>query len=161
MKTEVEFVNRQRTHKVTAQLKQLLKMCCEKTMEWQGEEGNGQVYITFTSDRLIRQYNSDFRQRDVSTDVLSFPMGENGVYEIDPDTNCYQLGDIVLNLHRAAQQAELFGHTFERECGYLTIHSMLHLLGYDHEDEGEQKRQMRRAEKEILAMCGLQIKNEE
>lgn len=161
MKTEVEFVNRQRTHKVTAQLKQLLKMCCEKTMEWQGEEGNWQVYITFTSDRLIRQYNSDFRQRDVSTDVLSFPMGENGVYEIDPDTNCYQLGDIVLNLHRAAQQAELFGHTFERECGYLTIHSMLHLLGYDHEDEGEQKRQMRRAEKEILAMCGLQIKNEE
>ena len=161
MKTEVEFVNRQRTHKVTAQLKQLLKMCCEKTMEWQVEEGNWQVYITFTSDRLIRQYNSDFRQRDVSTDVLSFPMGENGVYEIDPDTNCYQLGDIVLNLHRAAQQAELFGHTFERECGYLTIHSMLHLLGYDHEDEGEQKRQMRRAEKEILAMCGLQIKNEE
>ena len=112
-----------------------------------------------TDDRGIQIINRESRKIDKPTDVLSFPMfqleagnppTEWEEYQ-DPETGLVPLGDMCISLERAIAQAQEFGHSTRREVGYLTIHSMLHLLGYDHLDEGEQKRQMRGREEAIAA----------
>ncbi len=115
------------------------------------------VSVLLTDDEGIRNANREFRNVDAATDVLSFPLNEltPGDFdpekcETEPETGLLLLGDIMLNLDRCAQQGEEFGHGFEREIMYLTTHSVLHLLGYDHVDEGEMKKQMRAREKEIM-----------
>ena len=114
-----------------------------------------EVNLTLTDNEGIHTINKEFRQIDRPTDVLSFPLGEDGNYDINPATGAAMLGDIVLSMERAQTQAEEYGHSLQREVGYLTVHSMLHLLGYDHLDEGEQKKQMRAREEAILAELGI------
>ena len=124
---------------------------------------DGQVTVTVTDDEGIRAYNRDYRQVDRSTDVLSFPL--NDFYRgeprepleelLDPVTGLVPLGDMILSLEHARAQAAEYGHGLARECAYLTVHSMLHLLGYDHVDEGEEKAAMRAKEEEILARLSL------
>ena len=92
---------------------------------------------------------------DAVTDVLSFPLGENGVYDRNPDTGALQLGDIAISMQKAEQQAEQYGHTLQREVAYLTVHSTLHLLGYDHVNGGLEKTIMREKEEEALGRLGL------
>jgi len=113
--------------------------------------------VVFTDEEGIREINREFRNIDRATDVLSFPMNEltpgsfdSEECEIDPESGNALLGDIVLSLPRCEQQGEEFGHGFDREIRYLTVHSVLHLLGYDHVDEGPMKKQMRTREKEIM-----------
>ena len=89
------------------------------------------------------------------TDVLSFPLGENGSFDKNEDTGAYMLGDIVISVEKAVSQAQLYGHSFQREMGFLTVHSMLHLLGYDHEAGGLEAAKMREKEEMILARLGL------
>ena len=101
--------------------------------------------------------NKKFRNIDNSTDVLSFPLGENGVYDINPETGAMQLGDVVISVEHAFAQADLYGHTIEREVAFLTVHSMLHLLGYDHVAGGLEAAKMRDKEEIILANLGLAI----
>lgn len=115
------------------------------------------VSVLLTDDEGIRQMNREFRNTDSATDVLSFPMNEltpgsfdADACEKDPETGSVLLGDVMINLCRCEQQGEEFGHGFDREVMYLTVHSILHLLGYDHVDEGEMKKQMRSREKEIM-----------
>lgn len=103
--------------------------------------------VLLTDDEGIHVINREFRQVDKPTDVLSFPMGE-----VDPRNGRLLLGDMVLNVDRAKAQGEEFGHGPEHELSYLTVHSVLHLLGYDHVDEGEMKRAMRAREKVIMNM---------
>ena len=105
---------------------------------------------------LVKEYNKEYRDIDKSTDVLSFPLGENGVYDTNPETNNKMLGDIVISLEKAQEQAEEFGHSFEREIAFLTVHSMLHLLGYDHVNGGMEQGHMREREETVLAKLGLQ-----
>ena len=117
-----------------------------------------------TDDEGIRAINRTTRNIDSATDVLSFPMFQftPGAFpadvseEIDPQTGLLPLGDMAISLERARDQAKRFGNSLKRETGYLTIHSVLHLLGYDHMDEGEQKRRMRTREELIAAELGLQ-----
>lgn len=124
---------------------------------------DGQVTVTVTDDEGIRAYNRDYRQVDRSTDVLSFPLNDFSRGEpreslaemLDPVTGLVPLGDIILSLDHARAQAAEYGHGLARECAYLTVHSMLHLLGYDHVDEGEEKAAMRAKEEEILARLSL------
>lgn len=124
---------------------------------------DGAVDVTITDDAGIRAYNREYRQIDRATDVLSFPMGDfyRGEAQtpvqaqMDPDTRRVPLGDMILSAQRARAQAAEFGHSVSRECAYLTVHSMLHLLGYDHMDEGPEKAAMRTKEEEILAKLGL------
>ena len=112
-----------------------------------------------TNDKGIRTINLESRKIDKATDVLSFPMfqleagapPEDWDDYIDPETGMCPLGDMAISLERAVAQAKEFGHSVKREVGYLTIHSMLHLLGYDHLDEGPQKAQMRKREEEIAS----------
>ena len=115
------------------------------------------VGVVLTDDEDIRRVNREFRGIDRATDVLSFPFNElrpgafdASVCERDPESGRLMLGDMMISLERCAAQGEEFGHGFEREIRYLTVHSVLHLLGYDHVDEGIMKRQMRAREKAIM-----------
>ena len=120
-----------------------------------------EVNVLVTDDEAIHQINLDMRNVDRPTDVLSFPMFELSpgekpeIQDADPDTELVPLGDMVLSLERATAQAEEFGHSVEREICYLAVHSVLHLLGYDHMDEGEMKAQMRGREEAILGILGI------
>lgn len=120
-----------------------------------------EVDVLFTDDAGIHAINLEQRGVDRPTDVLSFPMfdlspGEKpGEEHEDPDTGLVPLGDMCISLERAAAQAEEYGHSVERELSYLAVHSVLHLLGYDHMDEGPMKAQMRRREEHILEGLGI------
>ena len=120
-----------------------------------------EVNVLFTDDEGIHQINLDMRGVDRPTDVLSFPMfdltpGEHPSEEdADPATGLVPLGDMCISLERTRAQAEEFGHSVERELCYLTVHSVLHLLGYDHLDEGPMKAQMRAREETILEHLGI------
>ena len=115
------------------------------------------VNVMLTDDESIRAINCKFREVDSATDVLSFPMNNlipgdfnPNSCEFDPSSGRILLGDIVISVTRCEKQGAEFGHGFNREIMYLTVHSMLHLLGYDHVDEGEMKKQMRNREKLIM-----------
>lgn len=124
---------------------------------------DGQVTVTITDDAGIREYNREYRRIDSATDVLSFPLndfyrgvpGEELGELMDPVSCSVPLGDMIISIQRAREQAREYGHGLARECAYLTVHSMLHLLGYDHVDEGEEKAAMREQEEAILALLGL------
>jgi len=116
-----------------------------------------EINVMITNDKGIRAINKAYREIDKPTDVLSFPMFQlepgtppEGEEYLDPETDMCPLGDMAISLERAIAQAREFGHSVRREVGYLTIHSILHLLGYDHLDEGEQKAAMR-AREELIA----------
>ena len=154
-KLKVIITNDQKAVKIPAGLRLMLRRCCTAVLRMEHFEGDAEVNITFTEDEKIREMNNRFRQKDAATDVLSVPLGENGQYDLNPDTGCKQLGDIVISVEHAVAQAAEFGHTFDREMGYLTVHSMLHLLGYDHVNGGLEKTIMREKEEEALARLGL------
>lgn len=122
------------------------------------------VDVTLTDDENIAEINAEYRDVSAATDVLSFPLndfyegeaGEDIETGLDLDTGLLPLGDIIISVERARAQGEEYGHGFERECAYLAVHSMLHLLGYDHMDEGEEKARMREMEEKIMAKLGLE-----
>ena len=115
------------------------------------------INVVLTDDEGIRAVNLSERNIDSATDVLSFPANELTPGEFEPevcewdyDNDAVYLGDMMISVPRCEQQGEEFGHGYERELMYLTVHSVLHLLGYDHVDEGEMKKQMREREKAIM-----------
>ena len=113
-----------------------------------------EISVTFTDNEGIRELNKQYRDIDAPTDVLSFPMGENGEYDTNLETGAKILGDVVISVEKAVEQAEAFGHTLQREIGYLTAHSVLHLLGYDH-IENMDKVRMREKEEYVMEALGL------
>ena len=133
-------------------------------MDYLGCPYEAEVSLLLTDDETIHQINKEQRDIDRATDVLSFPMfqftpgqfPEDVQEDIDPQTGLLPLGDMAISLERARDQAKRFGNSLRRETGYLTIHSILHLLGYDHMDGGEMKRQMRTREEIIAGQLGLQ-----
>ncbi len=141
-----------------------LHRCITAALAAEGVNVPCEINVLVTDDEGIRAINNATRNIDSATDVLSFPMfqftpgafPEDVSEDIDPQTGLLPLGDMAISLERARDQAKRFGNTTRREIGYLTIHSILHLLGYDHMDEGEQKRQMRTREEIIAAKLGLQ-----
>lgn len=136
-----------------------IRRCIQETLKAEGITVPCEINVLVTDDAGIRTINNASRQIDKATDVLSFPMfnltagapPQDWEEYLDPGTGLCPLGDMCISLERAVAQAKEFGHSTKREVGYLTIHSMLHLLGYDHLDEGEQKRQMRGREEAIAA----------
>ena len=137
----------------------VIRQCIEATLQQEQVDIPCEINVLVTDDSGIHQINKASRDIDSATDVLSFPMFEfsPGVLPedwspyIDPETQLCPLGDMAISLERAIAQAKEYGHSTRREVGYLTIHSMLHLLGYDHLDEGPQKAQMRQREEAIAA----------
>ena len=130
-------------------------------LQEEGMSAPCEVDVLLTGDDQIHQINLEMRQVDRATDVLSFPEfdlvpGELPTEEdADPGTGLIPLGDMVISMEHVAAQAKEYGHSARRELAYLVVHSVLHLLGYDHLDEGPQKRQMRQREEAILAVLGI------
>ncbi len=146
-------------------LSNIIKKCVEATLKAEQIHADCEINVLLTNDKGIRAINSASRNIDKATDVLSFPMfqleagnpPQDWSEYLDIETGMCPLGDMCISVERATAQAKEFGHSLKREVGYLTIHSMLHLLGYDHLDEGEQKKQMRTREEAIAAtISGMQ-----
>lgn len=135
----------------------LIRKACNATLVFEGFEDSAEVDVSIVDDGMIKEMNAEFRNIDKSTDVLSFPLGENGVYDTNPETNAKMLGDIVISYDHAVSQADLYGHGLEREIAFLTVHSMLHLLGYDHVNGGLEQTIMRDKEENVLEALGLAI----
>jgi len=152
MKLTVYFENTQDKHKVGFFLKRLVRRAVLATLAFEGVIGKAEVSVTFTDNEGIRALNAAHRGMDKPTDVLSFPLFEEG-----PD-GTKMLGDIVLSLEKCEAQATQFGHTFERECAFLVVHSTLHLLGYDHETGEMDETDMRRRQTKIVEKMGLAVK---
>ena len=155
-KLMIYFENSQDALTVTYKLKRLVRLAVEATLAYEGIARDLEVSVTFTDDAGIRKLNRSFRKIDKPTDVLSFPLfdfeGEGDAMSEELDD---MLGDIVISLERAAAQAEEFGHSFERELAFLTVHSMLHLLGYDHETSEEDELYMNLTQEAVLSSMGL------
>lgn len=160
MLCKIDFENRQELLPLSYKLKMLVRRAVETTLDYEQYENPIEVSVTFTDNEGIRELNRKFRNIDRQTDVLSFPLfdytGENEEPPVDEFVG--MLGDIVISLEQAKKQAEEFGHSFEREAAFLTVHSMLHLLGYDHEAGGDEEADMRRRQREILDRMGLSLK---
>ena len=153
-KIKVVITNKQKAVKIPTGIRMLVRRCCNAVLKLENFEGPAEISVTFTDNAGIRELNRQYRDKDIETDVLSFPMGENGVWDVDMGTGAKILGDIVISMEKARDQAERYGHSFQREVGYLTAHSMLHLLGYDHVDNLEKVR-MREKEELIMEQLGL------
>ena len=153
-KIRVVITNNQKTVKVPTGIRMLVRRCCNAVLQLEGFQGPAEISVTFTDNAGIRELNKQYRDKDIETDVLSFPMGENGVYDVDMETGAKILGDVVISVEKARDQAELYGNSFQREIGYLTAHSVLHLLGYDHIEKLEKVR-MREKEELVMEQLGL------
>lgn len=154
-KIKVTITDRQNSFKIPTGIRMLLRRCCTAVLKMERFEGSAEVNIFFVDNAQIAKLNDQFRHIDAPTDVLSFPLGDNGVYDINPETGAKMLGDIVISAERAYKQSQDYNHSFQREMAYLTAHSMLHLLGYDHVDGGLQAVRMREKEEHVMTLLGL------
>lgn len=162
----IEFSNNQKAFEFKDEFKNLINSAVAAALKYEGFNYNYEISVVITDNAGIRRMNHQFRNIDRETDVLSFPMIEfskndlnNQIYEIsddeiNPETGNVVLGDIVISIEKASEQAREYGHSFDREIAFLTVHSTLHLLGYDHmriEDE----QIMRKKEEMILSSINL------
>ena len=158
IKTMIYFMN-DTDITVSYGLKMLVRKSVIATLEHEGFCNDCQVSVTFTDNEGIKKINGQYRGIDKETDVLSFPLTDfEGGEEPPIDEPQVSLGDIVISLEKAQAQAEEFGHSFEREVAFLCVHSMLHLLGYDHVNSEEEDEQMRALQRAILENMGLGIR---
>ena len=154
-KIKVVISDDQKAVKVPTGIRLLIRRCCNAVLVNEGFDGSVEISVRFVDDEEIHALNLQYRNVDRSTDVLSFPLGEDGVYDINYSTGAKMLGDIVISVEHAIEQAKTYGHSLQREIGFLTVHSMLHLLGYYHEAGGIEQVRMREKEETILTQLGL------
>ena len=154
-KLRVIIDNQQNVMKIPTGVRMLVRRCCKAVLANEGFTDSAEISVTFVDDEKIHELNKQYRNMDKSTDVLSFPMGENGEYDVNLDTGAKVLGDIIISIEHAYAQSEKYGHTLQREIGFLTVHSLLHLLGYDHENGGLEAVKMREKEEAVLTRVGL------
>ena len=148
--------NRQKILPITRELRSIVKYSCSETLYEEGYKGDFEVSVTFTDNEGIRAINKEYRDIDKETDVLSFPMTNEGEeFTVNPETGCKMLGDIVISVEKALAQSDEYGHSFKRELAFLTVHSMLHLLGYDHEKSEEEEKEMFGKQEIVLEALGL------
>lgn len=158
-KVKVIISNEQKVKTIPTGIRLLIRRCCHAVLEEENFTDDAEVSITFVDNERIHQLNAEYRNVDRETDVLSFPMGENGEYDTNYDTGAKILGDIVISVEKAMEQAKMYNHSLQREIGFLTVHSMLHLLGYDHEQGGIEEVRMREKEETVLTKIGLKRDN--
>lgn len=154
-KNKVSISDRQKDIKLPTGLRLLIRKCCTAVLEYEKFNHDTEISVSFISDNEIMLLNEQYRDKPTKTDVLSFPLGENGNYDKNPNSGAILLGDIVISAQRAFEQARTYEHTIEREFAFLTVHSMFHLLGYDHELGGLHATQMREKEEAVLEQIGI------
>lgn len=151
MKVTVYICNSQKKVALTDAVKRLSARAVRSALKSEGFPRSAEVSITFTDDEGIRKMNSEYRGKDCPTDVLSFPLFDDDYGDGMPAA----LGDIVISLERALLQAQEYGHSLEREVAFLCVHSVLHLLGYDHETGEKEEKEMFEKQESILEKMGL------
>ena len=148
--------NEQNKVKPIGKIKELIKAVCAAVLENEGFERKAEISVVLVDNEYIRELNREYRDKDTATDVLSFPIYEDDadddikMGDMDKKNSAVLLGDIVISLERAAVQATEFGHSYEREIAFLCVHSMLHLLGYDHVNSEQEDADMRARQRDIL-----------
>lgn len=153
---KVIITDEQKQVKIPTGIRMLIRRCCHAVLRLEDFEGQAEISVLFVDDDEIHRLNHEHRNVDQPTDVLSFPlMKEDGSFDTNPETGAKMLGDIVINVPQAVRQGEEYGHGFRREIAFLAAHSMLHLLGYDHEGGGIDAVRMREKEETILTQLGL------
>ena len=159
IQAKVFITDEQKTVELPRGTKLLVRRCCKAVLAEEKLDGKSEISVTFVDNDAIHELNKQHRNIDRETDVLSFPLGENGEYDINPSNGAKLLGDIVISAEKAVEQAKLYNHSLQREIGFLTVHSMLHLLGYDHELGGMEEVRMREKEEKVLTKLGLKRDN--
>ena len=154
-KVRVSLSNHQKAVKIPTGVRMLVRRCCNAVLQLEQFPHNAEISVVFIDNDQIQELNREYRGKDMPTDVLSFPMGENGEYEINHDTDAVILGDVAISMEKAVEQAYKYDHSLEREIGFLTAHSVLHLLGYDHEQGGLDRVRMREKEEQVMTQLGL------
>ena len=155
-KLKVSITNSQKDFTIPTGIRLLIRKCCHAVVQEEKIEGDCEVSVRFVTDRQIQELNQSFRGKDMPTDVLSFPTGDGTAFDKNVETGAQMFGDIAISVAKVYEQSNRFGHSIQREFAYLTVHSMLHLLGYDHEPGGIEMVRMREREESVLAMLGLQ-----
>ena len=154
-KIKVVINNKQKEVKIPTGLRMIIRRCCNAVLRTEEVEGPVEVSVTLVDNDQIQELNREYRQKNMPTDVLSFSLDKDGVFEKDPATGVTMLGDVVISVPKAQEQADKFGHSFQREISHLTVHAMLHLLGYVHENGGMEKVKMREKEELIMSKLGF------
>ena len=160
MKLKLDWANEQAAQKAGFGLRLFVKKTIRAALEEEEFPCDAMVSVTFTDEEGIREKNRQYRGIDKATDVLSFPIYDMKNGDRPAPGEIAELGDIVLSLETAARQGEEYGHGFKRECAFLVAHSVLHLLGYDHMEEDDE-REMRARQRAIMKKLGLEVKNAE
>ena len=153
MNLTVDFKDEQEKFEVRVALKAIVRKAIFNTLVYEGFDKDTEVSVTFTDNEQIRELNKQYRNKDTATDVLSFPMYDDFSDIAECDT--IPLGDIVISLERASVQGYHLFHSMYHEVAFLTVHSTLHLLGYDHETSEEDEEDMFRRQKEIMEIIGF------
>lgn len=154
-KIKIFWSNEQSKQKAGFSMKRLIKKSIRETLRAENFDRDVMVSVTFTDNEGIREKNREFRNIDSATDVLSFPMYDMKNGDMPEDFGDCELGDIVLSLEKAAEQASEYGHSYKRECAFLTVHSTLHLLGYDHVNSEEEDENMRAHQRVVMEKLGI------
>lgn len=154
-KLKVYIKDTQHEVKIPVGIRLLIRRCCQAVLSTEGFRHDTEVSVSFVNNEEIHKLNLQYRNKDMETDVLSFPLCEGDHLEINTENGFVLLGDIVISMEMAVKQAKMYGHVLEREVAFLTVHSMLHLLGYNHEKSSLEQRQMREKEESVLEKLGF------
>lgn len=154
-KLKVYIKDDQHQVKIPVGVRLLIRRCCQAVLTTEQFGHDTEVSVSFVDNKEIRKLNNIYRGKDAETDVLSFPLSEGDKLETNPETGFVILGDIVISMEMAVKQSKMYGHVLEREIAFLTVHSMLHLLGYDHETSPLEQRKMREKEESVLDKLGF------
>lgn len=154
MKIYIDYTDEQDKLEPPEDFERLIEDCTRSALEEEEISGDAEVSVTLVDNARIRELNNEFREIDRETDVLSFPMGDDEGFEVDPDNDAILLGDIVISAEKAKAQAEEYGHSFKREMAFLLTHSLFHLLGYDHTTPEEEAEMFAKQER-VLERLGI------
>ena len=157
MKLKIYFSNEQNKIKISFKIRHLIKKSVKEALTEEGFSYPAEVSVSFVDNETIHKLNLEYREKDKPTDVLSFPMWEKEELSDGSalDGHAVTLGDIIISAEKAKSQAEEYGHSLEREICFLSVHSILHLLGYDHETSEEDEIYMKTKQENVLIKIGL------
>ena len=157
MKLKIYFSNEQDKIKISFKIRHLIKKSVREALSQEGFSYPAEVSVSFVDNEAIHKLNLEYREKDKPTDVLSFPMWEKEELADGSalDGHAVTLGDIIISAEKAKSQAEEYGHSLEREICFLSVHSILHLLGYDHETSEEDEVYMKTKQEDVLVKIGL------
>ncbi len=157
MKLKLYFTNEQKEVKITFKIRRLITKAIMEALTEEKFEYPAEISVSFVDNKKIHELNREYREKDRPTDVLSFPMWEKEELHDGTalDGHAVTLGDIIISAEKARAQAEEYGHSIQREIAFLSVHSTLHLLGYDHEVSEDDERYMNKKQEEVLVKIGL------